>query len=138
MKKILSQKRKKVIICIIFLILTYFLFTAIQINHYLNEYGYGIKELPKTVAVYFHLSKGFTVMQKENDTSVFIGRHDYNIYDKILAKRGYYRREKFGTSTIYMKNENQKKFKLYVEATNNWCHWFRIYNIRGAKIEDFI
>ena len=78
MKKILSRKNV-VIIITIFLFLDYFIFTLININNYLNEYGYTIKELPKTVAVYFHLSKGFTVKQTGDNKYVFIGRHDYII-----------------------------------------------------------
>lgn len=142
MKKILSEYNKKVIvrtviIVVTLLFLTYFIVTLININHYLNEYGYGIKELSKTVSVYFHLSKGFTVEQNEDGKSVFIGRHDY-IYDDILNKKGYYKFDMSGSLSIYTKIGYEEQSKLYVLSTNDWCHWFRIYVIDGAKIEDFL
>ncbi|MCI8641290.1 MAG: hypothetical protein HFJ59_05415 [Clostridia bacterium] len=136
-KIILNGIYKKVIILFAFLFLAYFVFTVINIKYYLKEYGYSIKELPKTIAVYFHLSKGFTVEQNENDKSIFIGRHNY-IYDNVFKKNGYYNSERLGNSVIYIKNENGKQIRLYVLSTDDWCHWFRIYKIEGAKIEDFI
>lgn len=136
LSKIHKKIIKKVIIIAIFLFFIYFIFTVININHYLNKYGYGIRELPKTVAVYFHFSKGFTVEQNENNKSIFIGRHDY-IYDDILKKKGYYESDRMGQLGMYTKNENEKQYKVYLLSTNDWCHWFRIYNIDGVKIEDF-
>lgn len=128
---------RKVIIVIIFLLFAYFIFTLIGINHYLNEYGYGIRELPKTVAVYFHLSKGFTVNQDEDGSYIFIGRHDY-IYDEVLKKKGYYESDRLGLSGIYTKNGDEAEPNLYVLSTTDWCHWFRIYIMDGGKIEDFM
>lgn len=139
MGKILSESNKKVTIItvIVLLFLAYFVITLININHYLNEYGYGIKELPKTIAVYFHLSKGFSVEQNEDGTSIFIGRHDY-IYDDVFNKNGYYEFDRAGLLGIYTKVGYEEQSKLYVLSTNDWCHWFRIYKMDGAKIEDFI
>lgn len=141
MKKILNKFYEKligkIIIASLLLFLLYFIVTLIGINHYLNEYGYGINELPKTVAVYFNLSKGFTVEQKEDGESVFIGRHDY-IYEDLLKKKGYYETDRYGAMGLYTKNEKGEETRIDILSTNDWCHWFRIYIIDGAKIEDFI
>lgn len=140
MEKILNKTQKKVArkitIGIVLLFLIYFIFTLISINHYLNEYGYSISELPKTVAVYFHLNSGFTVKQTEDNKFTFIGRTD-DIYENFLKKEGY-KIERYGASVIYTKNENGKQIRISIVGTNSWCHWFRIYIIDGAKIEDFI
>ena len=141
MEKMLNQFHKNVIKKVLFvgvlLFFAYFIITLISINHYLNEYGYGFKEHTKTVAVYFHLSKGFTVEQNKNGKSVFIGRHNY-IYDDILKKKGYYESDRYGFSRIYTKIGDGEQSKLYLLSTNYWCHWFRIYELDGAKIEDFL
>ena len=132
------MKKKKIFIVIIAVIfLVYFIFTLISINHYLNKYGYSVRELPKTIAVYFHLSKGFTVEQTEDGKSTFIGRSNY-IYDNVLKKKGYYESDRHGESGIYTKNENGKLYRLNLLNSNNWCHWFRIYILDGGKIEDFL
>lgn len=136
MKKILSRKNIIIIIAIL-LFLAYFVFTLININHYLNEYGYTIKELPKTVAVYFHLSKGFTVKQTRDNKYVFIGRHDY-IYNNVLKKKGYYEHDRAGDMAIYTKNNDDGQSTLSILNSSDWCHWFRVYKITGGKIEDFI
>lgn len=140
MKIILSKTHKKAIrkvtIVVILLFLAYFIFTIININRYLNEYGYSNKELPKTLAVYFHLSKGFTVEQKEDNKFIFIGRHD-DIYNDVLREKGYFV-ERLGASSIYTKNENNEKSSIYILDTSDWCHWFRVYEIEGTRIEDFI
>lgn len=142
MKKILSKSKKNLIIKIIIIVfillfMAYFIVTLININHYLNKYGYSIKELPKTVAVYFHLSKGFTVEQNEDGSSIFIGRH-YYIYDDVLNKKGYYESDRLGLLVVYTKNGTKESSKLNLLSTDDWCHWFRIYKMDGAKIEDFI
>ena len=50
----------KIIIGIILLFLIHFIGTTIAINYYLKEYQFSSKELPKTIAVYYHMNKGFT------------------------------------------------------------------------------
>lgn len=75
--------------------------------------------------------------QNEDGKSVFIGRHDY-IYDDILNRKGYYKSDMSGSLSIYTKIGYEEQSKLYVLSTNDWCHWFRIYVIDGAKIEDFL
>lgn len=141
MKKILKKYNnkliKKIVFSIVILILVYFIFTVISINHYLNKYGYSVRELPKTVAVYFRLSNGFTVQQTDDNKSTFIGRANY-IYDEVLNKKGYYELERYGNSGIYIKNENCKLYRLDLLNSSNWCHWFRIYILDGGKIEDFL
>ena len=127
---------RKIITFVTIILLIYFIFTLISINHYLNKYGYSIKELPQTVAVYFHLSKGFTVQQTENNKSTFIGRHD-DIYEKLLKKQGY-KADRYGAGVFYTKNENGKQIKLSIIGTSSWCHWFRVYMLDGAKIENLL
>lgn len=132
LKKFHKNMIKKIIMCIVLLFLVYFIFTLISINYYLNKYGYSVRELPKTVAVYFHLSKGFTVEQTEDGKYIFIGRHD-DIYEEILKKEKF-EADRYGASVLYTKYEDGKQIRLSIVGTNYWCHWFRIYRLEGTKI----
>lgn len=140
MKFVKFVKLKKVILTLIILFSIFFIATELFIMKYLKEYGYGIKQLPKTTLVYFHLSKGFTV-STEGKHSIFIGRDSY-IYDDFLQKKGYYKSDQMGLVYAYRKEgkdysaDNVHEF--HITASNDWCHWFRVYGIGGGyKIEDF-
>lgn len=137
------KKRKstilKVFIVIIIIIIAYIGITIGGTYKYLKEYGYGINELPQTLAVYFHLSKGFTVEEKEGGDSIFIGRENWENYDNVVEKRGYKEIERYGTAGLYKKgNSKNEEYDFSITATEDWCHWFRIYIIdNDYKIEDF-
>lgn len=140
MKKVIQKHLDLfgIIAVIAALIIIYLCITFGGVYKYLTEYGYGIKELPKTAAVYFNISKGFTV--KENDDyTIFIGNHDY-IYKDLFAKKGYYEADRLGLVGLYNKSgidTDPKDFSVF--STDDWCHWFRIYRITGdITIEDFI
>lgn len=133
-------KIKKIIIIILILFAVFFTTTELFIMKYLTKYGYGIKKLPQTTLVYFHMSNGFTVDSDEK-RNVFIGRSDY-IYDKVFEKKGYYEADGMGLDIFYNKKgevkENNHTFDLHLGLTDDWCHWFRIYTIsQSYTIEDF-
>lgn len=136
MKNILEKFHKnmikKIILFIVLLFLVYFIFTLISINYYLNKYGYSVRELSETVAVYFHFSKGFIVEQTEDGRFTFIGRWD-DIYEEILKKEKF-EVDRYGASVLYTKYEDGKQIRLSIVGTNYWCHWFRIYRLEGTKI----
>ncbi|MDE6712256.1 MAG: hypothetical protein K2K20_00765, partial [Lachnospiraceae bacterium] len=125
----MKLERKKIILFSIIIILFLTLWVGISIvgiNEYLKEYGYSTNEMPQTLAVYFLLTKGFTVAENEN-SSTFIGNH-YYIYDDILEKNGYHLTEQMGTLYIY---ENEEQSIIRITSSHDWCHWFRIYTIDG-------
>ncbi|MBR1593050.1 MAG: hypothetical protein IJ666_08620 [Ruminococcus sp.] len=135
-----SKGLKKFLSAVLIIFIFFFIISEIFIYKYLKSYGYGTKELPKTTLVYFQLSKGFTVDEEEN-YSVFIGRHSY-IYDDFLNKKGYYKSDQMGL--VYSYREENKSYSsdnihaFSITASNDWCHWFRVYRIGGGyKIEDF-
>ncbi len=39
---------------------------------------------------------------------------------------------------IYTKNNDDWQSRLSILNSSDWCHWFRVYEITGGKIEDFI
>jgi len=132
------KKAKKIILVFLIMFALFFVYTEIMIYSYLKDYGYGFKELPQATLVYFHLSDGFTVDTTEHG-SIFIGAHDY-IYDEVFLWGGYIKSDGMGMSTYYNRlgNENTSGSDLGVLSTNDWCHWFRVYEIHGSKkIEDF-
>ena len=131
------KRIKKPIIAIAILIAAFFILTECCIYYYLKSYGYGIKELPQTTLVYFHLSKGFSV----GDSGDFIGRHS-DIYVELFEENGYFMSEQQGLVKYFKKAENKNDdyhhdFDLFYSY--DWCHWFRVYDLGGdRKIEDFI
>ena len=73
---------KKIVTCILVVLVLYSTITIGGIYKYLKEYGYSAYALPQTLAVYFGLSNGFTVYEiPDSETSVFIGRQQ-----KIVEK----------------------------------------------------
>ncbi|SEL50723.1 hypothetical protein SAMN02910353_02767 [Ruminococcus sp. YRD2003] len=129
---------------ILIISLTVLAFLLILVEYFIYEnlksYGYGVKELPETTLVYLHLSDGFTVSTEENH-SVFIGRHSY-IYDDLLQKKGYYKSDQMGLVYSYRKEGKDYKadnvHEFHITASNDWCHWFRVYDMSGGyKIEGF-
>ena len=93
-----------------------------------------MKELPNTVAVYLHLSEGFTV-GKDKDGTTFIGRHDSEIYLDYLDSEKYYC-EQMGSDIFYY-DAKTNELLFSIGFTGQWNHWFRVYRIFGdCKIED--
>lgn len=134
------KKLKRLISCIVVLLILYLAVSVGGICKYLNEYGYSISLLPQTLAVHFGISDGFTVYTNpDNDTSIFIGDH-YYIYEDLFKKYGYYECERLGLVGLYNKTGDRKDtVDFSICSQNEWCHWFRIYSITdGYKIEDFI
>ncbi|MBQ8514095.1 MAG: hypothetical protein IJ496_01700 [Ruminococcus sp.] len=129
---------KRVLIGAAALLLLYILITLTGISGYLIKYGYGIKELPRTIAVYCNFSDGFTVDETESGRSVFIGRPDY-IYDTLAEDSGYYESDRMGLVRYYNKSgEEAEPADFYIHASDDWCHWFRVYEMSdGYRIEDF-
>lgn len=119
-----------IILSILLILITFMIFTICNIIQKLDEYGLWKDKLPQTLAVYFHLSKGFTIDEGTKGT-VFIGRH--NIYTDIMKKNGYSLSEQLGNGYWY---ENKEKNVVTIVAENEWCHWFRLYSF-SEKIENF-
>jgi len=132
-------KIKKIILVLFILVAVFFVGTELCIMKYLKEYGYGIKELPQTTMVYFNLSKGFTVERTDDNHSVFIGRSNY-IYDKVFDRKGYYESDRMGLDGFYSKKGEGREDNYHdfsIVSSNDWCHWFRVYEISGHTIEEF-
>ena len=133
------KKAKTIIVTCLILFALFFTYTEIMIYSYLKQYGYGFKELPQATLVYFHLSDGFTVDTNEHG-STFIGRHDY-IYDEVFLWKGYFESDQMGMVVYYAEigkdhpEGNACGFSVF--CSNDWCHWFRVYELSGGrKIED--
>ena len=133
-------------ILVIFAIVVLFIgINSICIYKYLSEYGYGIKELPQTVAVWLRLSDGFTVEvnddEDNNHFTLFIGRSYLQYYIKKYEKAGY-TAEQEGSSIIVDENNSQDdKLHISIGGMDEWCHWFRVYSLftdgdSTVKIED--
>ena len=129
---------KKIVLIIVSLFLVFFVATELFILKYLKEYGYGIRKLPETTLVYFHLIDGVTVFCNSKDNSIVIGRHDY-IYDDIFSEKGYSCTEEiFFEKAFRYENDNNSGDSFWCYLTDKWCHWFRIYELSpGYRIEDF-
>ncbi|MBR1750452.1 MAG: hypothetical protein IJ740_06135 [Ruminococcus sp.] len=120
---------KKLLMIIAVIIAAFFIFTELCIYYYLKTYGFGIKELPQTTLVYFHLSTGF-VAEENDDMKTVIGGHSIDAIEDKLEKDGYYMYEQMGLDQFYKKNENKDKpnhYDLWISCGNEWCHWFRVY-----------
>lgn len=129
MKKILSTS----MLVVAALALIFASFTEINIYRNLKTYGYGASELVPATLVYMRLSDGYTV-ECENGMSEYIGRHDSDHYDTLMSSNGYDCVDRMGRVTIYQKEDRQQ----IIEATDDWCHWFRVYKMdSGHQIEDF-
>lgn len=56
----------------------------------------------------------------------------------LVEKYGYREKDRLGTYLFYEKNESEEGTGFVIGATEDWCHWFRIYVINNDyKIEDF-
>ena len=134
-----AKKIRKISFVLLLLFTVFFLFSEISIYRNLKRYGYGMNELPETTLVYFHISKGFTV-ENDNQNSVFIGRHSY-IYEDVFDNKGYYEADRMGLDGFYQKKDeenNNHVFDFCITSTRDWCHWFRVYRLSdGYTIEDF-
>lgn len=131
-KKIYNKKLIiKVIVGILVLFALFCAYVSYDINNYLKSYGYGTSELSKTLMVYFHLSKGFTVKKVDDEKTIFIGSSNHTIYNDIFFKNGY-TCGKSGNMIMYEKNGDI--IRMFEEEEN---HWFQIYLIEG-KIEEYI
>lgn len=134
-----SRKRTKlkIFVTIIIVLFIVILIPIGGIYKYLKEYGYGAEELPQTLAVYLHLDEGFTV-KKEDGVSIFIGRENLLFYSDLVEKYGYREIEQSGNDLFCEKSEGEEDTGFVIGATEDWCHWFRIYVINNDyKIEDF-
>ena len=128
----------KCAVIIALVLIAFVIFSLFRMNYYLNEYGYGKNELPKTAAVYFHLSKGFTVLEYDNGDSCFIGR-SAGTYNDILEKNGWHEVNRLGTVGYYKKyNGKDEPKSIEVLSSDDWCNWFRVYYIHSGKIEDIL
>lgn len=132
-----KRRIKKTAIIILSAFAAFLILSSAAIINYLYKYGFGLREYPKTLAVYLHLSKGFTVSENDGG-SVFIGRHDY-IYDDLLEEKGLYEEQGDSSFLYYYTNRNcDGKYKFCIYMENEWCHWFRVYTVSDGKIEDYL
>ena len=133
-------------ILVIFAIVVLFIgINSICIYKYLSEYGYGIKELPQTVAVWLRLSDGFTVEvnddEDNNHFTLFIGRSYLQYYIKKYEKAGYTAEQEGSDISIDKSNSQDDKLYISIGGMDEWCHWFRVYSLftdgdSTVKIED--
>lgn len=135
---------KRTAIALPLIFAAFLILSSAAILYYLNEYGYGIEEYPKTLAVYLRLSKGFTVSDNNDNAvggeSLFIGRSDY-IYDEVLEKNGWYQTDQMGNLLFYStadNTDNENESRIVITLTGDWCHWFRVYAVSSGDIEDYL
>ena len=86
------KKWIKPILVILAIVMLFIGANSIFIYKYLSEYGYGIKELPQTVAVWLRLSDGFTVEVNDDgddSSTLFIGHSDLLYYLRKYENKGY-------------------------------------------------
>lgn len=122
MKKVI-----KLIVVIFTILLGYICVNSAIIYNYLREYGYGINELPKTVAVWMRVSAGFTVAESDN-ADFFIGRSYSGYYKKMCEKKGYYV-EQMGRDMTATNSQKRYESIYFGPDIDVWCHWFRLYEI---------
>ena len=136
------KKWIKPILVILAIVMLFIGANSVFIYKYLNEYGYGIKELPQTVAVWLGLSDGFTVQvnnDEEYHSTLFIGRSYFDYYIKKYEKAGYTAIQEGSDISIDSKSD---KSHISIGGMEEWCHWFRLYIISTddgdiVKIEDY-
>lgn len=136
MKNFLKKKDWLVLFVAIIVILVMFIgVNAAGMYSNLKTYGYGVKELPQTLAVYFRLSDGFTVEEGEDGESLFIGRENLDFYSDLVEKYGYKEIDRLEPDVFF---ENDEGEGFVIGGTEDWCHWFRINTINNDyKIEYF-
>ena len=132
---------KYILVISLIMVIAFVLLNEYCMLGYLESYGFGIKELPRTNLVFLGISKGFTVSSDE-DWTTFIGRHDY-IYEDLMEKNGYYECDRMGEAGFYSKiseeRTNEFDHDFCIVSQNDWCFWFRVYSINnGYRIEDFL
>lgn len=141
MKNFLKKKKDGLVlfIAIIVIIVIFIGVNAAEMYSNLKTYGYGVKELPQTLAVYFRLSDGFTVEEGEDGESVFIGNKNPDFYSDFFSKLGYKEVDRMGKTIFCKKDDKQEESSDFViEITDDSCNWFGIYTINNDyKIEDF-
>ncbi len=141
----MEEKKKisfgKIISFILLVIVIAFCINAGCILYYLNNYGYGVKELPQTLSVYFKLSDGFTVKESKDGTSYFIsGENFMSECDELLEKHGYEKVD-MKSSVLYFSKQGSEseKHDFSIKGTDDDCYWFRVYKIdNDYKIEKIL
>ena len=104
---------------------------------YLKEHGYGKSEIPKVLAVYYHLSDGFTLKSSKDGSSEFIGNADSTYYEDSWKPSEYKYSDRLGRTIFYVaKDKKTKPQKFEIDLTEDSCHWFAIYQMdHGQTIE---
>ena len=105
---------------------------------YLKEYGYGTGEIPKVLAVYFHLSDGYTVKKEKDGQSLFIGNADSSYYEESWNPKCYQCVDREGQELFFeTKVGAPKPEKFEISTTEKSCHWFGIYLMtNGQTVEN--
>ncbi|MBQ9807793.1 MAG: hypothetical protein IJM55_02885 [Ruminococcus sp.] len=120
---------------------SFVLLTVCGIYFYLYRFGYGLRELPKTLAVFCHLSDGFTVEERQYGDrayTVYIGRNDSEHYTDLMEEKGYEETDRRGAVGVYSIPAEGSDTSFSIAETLEWCFWFRLYEIdNGYRIEDF-
>ncbi|MCR5736083.1 MAG: hypothetical protein K6G64_00365 [Eubacterium sp.] len=106
--------------------------------HYLKEYGYGKGEIPKVLAVYYHLSDGFTLKSNKDGSSEFIGNADFSYYQDTWKPKRYQCVDREGQDLFFETKVGTPKPKQFeISTTKKSCHWFGIYLMsNGQTIEN--